>query len=104
MCQHQSSIEHWQFHIDCFLNDVHANVADSEHNSQNDSSSNAITIASIDYVLNHLTLFTTQTFECVVFQDQQIETSMYSLQRLSDIKATYKISLCSNDLMVSIES
>lgn len=100
ICQQQTSLEHWQFHLDCFIENVRTRIADNENDTQDDCTMNAVTIASIDYVLNNLSVFNANQMDCVIFQDQQLQTSFESFERLSSIKATYKIFLGSNDLMV----
>lgn len=101
ICHRKESLEHWQFHVDCFLENVHANVADNQKDTQTESSSKEITIVSLDYVLSHLFEFIRHNFDCVVFQDQHLNTKAESFAQLMQIEARYKIALCSSDLMVS---
>lgn len=100
VCQRYTSLEHWQFHIDCFLENVQTHIADNENDTQDDYTTNVITIASIDYVINNLSVFTANQMDCVILQDQQLEASFQSFERLNGIKTTHKIILGSNDLMV----
>lgn len=102
ICQRYTCLQHWQYHFDCFLENVRINVADNENESDDDCETNAITIASIDYVLNHLTTFTTKRMDCVIFQDQQLQTPVRSFVKLNAIHTNYKIILASNDLMVGV--
>lgn len=101
ICHRKQSLDHWQFHVDCFLENINANIADNEKDTQEDSSNKAITIVSLEYVLNNLSIFTAKEFNCVILQDQRSETSAQAFTQLKDIKAMHKIALCSNDLMVS---
>lgn len=101
ICQRYSSIEHWQFHIDCFLENVRTHVADNgENDTQDDNATNAITIASVDYVISNLSVFTSKQIDCVIFQDQQLQASLQTFEKLNSINASYKVILGSNDLMV----
>lgn len=103
ICQRYTSLEHWQFHIDCFLENVRTRVADNQNDTQDDDddhTTNVITIASMDYVSNNLSVFTANQMDCVIFQDQQLQASLQLFERLNCIKTTHKIILGSSDLMV----
>lgn len=101
ICQRHTCLEHWQFHIDCFLENVRTQIADNENDDTHDDyTTNSITIASIDYVLNNLSVFTANQMDCVIFQDQHLQASFQSFERLNGIKTTHKIILGSIDLMV----
>lgn len=100
ICQRDTSLEHWQFHFDCFLDNVRTRIADKENDTQDDSTMNAVTIASINYVLNNLSAFKANQMDCVIFQDQQLQTSFESFERLSSIRTTHKIFIGGDYLMV----
>lgn len=102
ICQRYTSLEHWQFHLDCFIENVQTRIADNENDddTQDDNTANVVTIASIDYVLNHLSVFKANQMDCVILQDQQLQTSVESFKRLNSIRTTRKIFLGSDDLMV----
>lgn len=98
ICKNKQNLEHWQYHIDCFLRNVSAKISDNEIDNVD---ADATTIASLDHVLTNFNKFTTTEYDCVVLQDQSSEISMHAFERLKEIKTTCKIVLCSNDLMVN---
>lgn len=100
ICQQRTSLEHWQFHMDCFIENVRTRIADNETDTQDDCTMNAVTIASLNYVLNNLSVFKANQMDCVIFQDQQLQTTPESFERLSSIRTTHRIFLGSDDLMV----
>lgn len=102
ICHRKQSLEHWKFHLDCFLENISSNIADNQCDTQLDSSSNGICIASVDYVLNHFSTFKAKKFDILVFQDQRLECSVQVIRQLKEIQASHKIALCSDDLMVSV--
>lgn len=101
ICQRKQSLDHWQYHIDCFLENRNSKIADNERSTQFDGSPNPITIASVDYVLSNLPSFMGHNYDCLIFHDQHLQTLADSFTQLNKIKATYRIALCSGDLMVS---
>lgn len=103
ICQRRQSLEHWQYHLDCFLRNVNTKIADNESDRKQDKTcTEAITVASLDHVLTHFPAFKTVKFDCLVLQDQQAQITVDIFERLIQIKTTCKIFLCSDDLMVKI--
>lgn len=100
--QQKTSLEHWQYHINCLLNNIVARISDNETDTQGDRTSEDVLIASLDHVLNHLETFIRNEYDCIIFQDQQQQTSINDFAQLTQIKSTCKVILCSNDLMVNI--
>lgn len=98
ICKNKQNLQHWQYHVDCFLRNISVKVADNE---SGDIGSDAITIASLDHVLSNFGTFTTTNYDCVILQDQHTEISVDVFQRLKKIKTKCKIILCSDDLMVN---
>lgn len=103
ICQRRQSLEHWQYHTDCFLRNVNTKIADNESDIKQDKAcTEAITIASLDYVLTHFPAFKTIKFDCLVLQDQYAQMALDIFERLKHIRTKCKIFLCSDDLMVRI--
>lgn len=98
ICKSKQNVEHWQYHVDCFLRNVSAKIADNEKGKVG---ADAVTIASLDHVLANFGTFTTTENDCVVVQDQYSDVSAHVFDRLKKIKSKCKIILCSNDLMVN---
>ncbi|XP_031631749.1 uncharacterized protein LOC116346009 [Contarinia nasturtii] len=101
ICQRKQCLEYWQYHIDCFLENVNAKIVDSNNDTQqhNTLPTNGAIIASLDHVLNHSSIFTTNKFDCVIVQDQNLQITNNIFEQIKQIEATSKIVLCSNDLM-----
>ncbi|XP_055322232.1 uncharacterized protein LOC129578122 [Sitodiplosis mosellana] len=103
ICQRKQNLEHWQYHIECFLRNLSATIADNKRDTQQDhADEDTIKIASLDYVLTHFAAFATLEYDCVILQDQHTQISVDVFERLKQIKATCKIMLCSNDLMENL--
>lgn len=103
ICHDKKCLEHWQYHIDCLIENVSVKVADSENDSQIDKPTDSITIASLNYVLNHLTSFSQHNYDCVVIQDQLLQISPDVYTQLGQLNGKCKIILCSSDLSVSVD-
>lgn len=93
---------HWKYHIDKLLENVSTRIADEQNDTDQSESLVAVTLASIDYVLSNLPKFTTHEFDCLILQDQLQKIAAKTFKRLMEIKATSKIFLCGNNLMVSL--
>lgn len=103
ICHDKKCLEHWQYHIDCLLENVSVKVADIESDSQTHKPNGLITIVSMDYVLNHLDSFTQHNYDCAVIQDQQLQISPDVFAQLRLLHLKCKIILCSKDLIVSVD-
>lgn len=102
ICQLKQNLAHWKYHIDNLLENVNTKIADDDNGSEQSGSSSSIIIASIDYVLGNLLTLTAKTFDCLILQDQHLQVSAAVFMRLTEIKATCKIVICSKDLIVSM--
>lgn len=102
ICQVKQKLFLWKYHIDKLLENVSTRIADEQNDTNQSESLVAVTISSIDYVLSNLPKFTTHEFDCLILQDQDLQISAKSFKSLMEIKATSKIFLCGNNLMVSL--
>lgn len=105
ICQNETNLDHWHYHIDNLLENVSVTVSDNCNESQaGQSTSNLkkITLVSSNYAIEHLNKFNAEQYDYLVLQDQKLQLTTDTLKKLEEIKATTKVILCSDNLMVNL--
>lgn len=104
ICQNKQSLDLWHYCIDTLLENVPVVIADFEpHFDQSTSTMKRITLVSSSYALIHLDQLKTIRYDYLVIQDQHLQLSTASLERLKEIQASHKLILCSINLFVGFD-
>lgn len=92
-------LQKWHFHIENLLETATVHSFDSNHRSPANEQSN-ILLGTIEHSIANIDKLMEYEFECMVVQDSQLELQANTFDQLAKIRATHKIYVTGENIMV----
>lgn len=107
VCQSKCRLLRWYYHCSILLKNAEIKIADddvddiiSTPNANDGVIHSHIQLATVEYVLKEINRFQSVEFECIIFNDEELNFDRKCFDDLARLQRKFTLVLCSEDVMV----